>query len=75
MAIFVDIKKKNKEACIAEVSQETLSQKFISATIFGRRQKHLMTFFATLDDVSSAVIDIGHEEIRAGKLSFDPALA
>ena len=25
-----------------------------------------MTFFATLDDVSSSVIDIGHEEIRAG---------
>lgn len=27
-----------------------------------------MTFFATLDDVSSAVIDIGREETRAGKL-------
>ena len=25
-----------------------------------------MTFFATLDDVSSAVIDIGREETRAG---------
>ena len=25
-----------------------------------------MTFFATVDDVSSAVIDIGHEETRAG---------
>ena len=26
-----------------------------------------MSFFATLDDVSSAVIDIGREETRAGK--------
>ena len=28
--------------------------------------KYSMTFFAILDDVSSAVIDIGREETRAG---------
>ena len=33
-----------------------------------------MTFFATLDDVSSAVIDIGREETRAGKLPPIPPL-
>ena len=30
-----------------------------------------MTFFQTIDDVSSAVIDIGREETRAGKSNND----